>query len=64
MTFATHSIRREKEIVVDATSTNEQDACEALSQRIQSSKKTIITKIRKIRMLYEFERTIAKGMIS
>jgi len=47
MTFTTHSIRREKKIAIDATSTNEQDACEALSQRIQLSKKTIIMKIKK-----------------
>ena len=63
MTFATHSTRREKKVVIDATPTNEQDVYEALSQRIQSSKKTIITKIKKIRMLYEFEKTIAKSMI-
>jgi len=63
MAFATHSTRREKKIVIDATLTSEQGAYEALSQRIQLSKKTIITKIRRIRMLYEFEKTIAKSMI-
>jgi len=63
MAFATYLTRRGKEIVIDATSTSEQDVCEAPSQRIQSSKETIITKIKRIRMLYEFEKTIAKNMI-
>jgi len=63
MTFATHLTRREKKIVIDATSTSGQGACEALSQKIQLSKKTIITKTRKIRILYKFEKTIAKNII-
>ena len=63
MAFAIYSIRREKMIVANATSTSEQDVDEALSQEIQSNKKTLIAKIKRIRMLYKFERTIAKNMI-
>ncbi len=63
MAFATHSIHREKKIVIDATLTSRQGPCEALSQRIQLSKKTIITKIRRIRIFYEFEKKIAKSII-
>ena len=63
MAFATYSTRREKKVVIDATLTNRQSVYEALSQRIQSNKKTIITKIKRIRMLYEFEKTIAKSII-
>ncbi len=63
MTFATYLTRREKKIVINATLASKQSVYEASSQRIQSSKKIITTKIRKIRMLYEFEETIAKNII-
>jgi len=63
MTFAIYSTRREKMVVIDATSTNEQGVNEALSQRTHSNKRTLIAKIKKIRMLYKFEKTIAKDMI-
>jgi len=63
MAFAIYSTRKEKVIVINATSTNGQDVNEAPSQETQSNKKTLIAKIRRIRMLYEFERTIARDII-
>jgi len=63
MAFAIYLTRKEKIIVINATSTNGQSVDKALSQETQSNKRTLIAKIRKIRMLYEFEKTIAKDII-
>ena len=63
MAFAIYLIRKEKIIVVDATSTSKQDVNEASSQETQLDKRTLIAKIKKIRMFYEFEKTIARSMI-
>jgi len=63
MAFAIYLIRKEKMIVIDATLASEQGVDEAFWQEIQSNKKTLIAKMKKIKMLYEFEKTIARDMI-
>jgi len=63
MAFAIYSTRRGKVVSAGATPAGGQGADEAPSQGTQPDKGTLTAEMRRIRMLYGFEGTIARGMI-